>query len=456
MGKQRVFRDPLGLEGSTIEGRYRLDRIVGAGGFAAVYLSLQLRLNREVAVKVLRRSPEMSAGQWADVLRLFEAEALIIAAVRHPHVVQIIDHGLAHLPDGSPVPWMALEWVEGQTLQAWLNGRGRVPMTPDEAWRFLRPVVDAVACFHRQKIAHRDIKPVNIMVAVENGNPSLRLLDLGVAKILEPAAPPLETGETKTRGGAGGFSPKYAAPEQVGGLRTGLWTDVHALGMLLTELIVGRSPYLGEEITAYLVEALSPVRPTPAKFGVDVGPWEAALGQAVARVATERYPDAGALMAAFDDLAAAEARATSLAELPRESVSPPPLGRRFRWRRDAGVACAVFGVMVGAWIGWQMLGPNSRPLRAATRSSRVTTLAHAPPSHTEVVDAGVTVSFYMIDASVEAGTSAHGHGVTAAVPPERHREHVGASQIRRRQHGDSTDAGSARPTHELPDPELPL
>ncbi len=449
MAEQRTNADPLGLEGATIEGRYQLEQAVGAGGFGVVYRGVQLRLGRRVAVKVLRRPLGASDGRWADTLRLFEAEARIIAAVRHPNVVQVIDHGIADFGDGTPAPWIALEWVEGQTLQAWLDARGRRPMAPEDAWRFLRPVVDAAACFHRRRIAHRDIKPANIMVALDDGVPSLRLLDLGVAKILEADEATPSTGATATRGSTGGFSPRYAAPEQVGGLRTGPWTDVHALGMLLTELITGRRPYQGETLEHQFAEAFSPLRPTPAKLGVDAGAWEAPLARCVALLVAERYADAGAMMAALDAVATTEAPPR---EAPTSDASRSVAGDGRTRGIPAAVALLALLALSAVWGARLLLRVQGTSARAVTAPGP--SAHHAP---TVAVDGGAApdASWVTSPADAHAPQEVSEAGVADAGPAPSSRTPSEGRAPRPRVR-DTAPRTTAPASPALPDPTLPL
>src|SRR4051794_20518102 len=160
--------DPSGLEGLTLEGRFRVERLVAEGGFGVVYRGRQLALDRPVAIKVLK-----TAGGPDS----FEAEARTIARLKHPHIIEVHDFGVS---EGRL--WMALEWLEGRTLERFLDGRGA--MAPRDALELLRPVLQAIAFAHRQRVVHRDLKPANIFVADEGGTTTLKVLDFGIAKIL--------------------------------------------------------------------------------------------------------------------------------------------------------------------------------------------------------------------------------------------------------------------------------
>ncbi|MEA2604839.1 MAG: eukaryotic-like serine/threonine-protein kinase [Acidobacteriota bacterium] len=210
---------------------YRVLRRLGAGGMGEVYLALDTRLQREVALKVL---PET----LADSARLarFEREARAVAALNHPNIVTL--HAIEEA-DGRP--FLVLELVEGETL------RQRIPSTGFELEELLRlavPLVDAVAAAHARGVTHRDLKPDNVMVTWDG---HLKVLDFGLAKLRLPEAD--STADTLTRDAAAtgdGMvmgTPGHMAPEQIRGQRTDARTDVFALGLLLFEAATGRHPF---------------------------------------------------------------------------------------------------------------------------------------------------------------------------------------------------------------------
>jgi serine/threonine-protein kinase len=184
----------------------------------------------------------------------------------------------------------------------------------------LRPVFEAVAEAHERGIVHRDIKPGNIMRVASpigarrrNARPPIRLLDFGIAKVMAPDEQRPPKGDTDTRSGASPFSLRYASPEQLGRMRTGPWTDVHALALVLAQMLTDREPFPGDNEMAVMSRVLDDQRPTPARFGVDVGALEPVLARALAKNHAERYPDAGALLDAID----------AAIGLPRRSVPSP-------------------------------------------------------------------------------------------------------------------------------------
>lgn len=273
-----------------------------------VYRAWQVALDRRVALKLLKVPRSQDESARAEFREKFAGEAKTIAKLRHAHIVDVYDFSVANLESGELVPWMALEWLEGETLAKHLERRRRAGArgrSPSDAVDFLRPVLEALAHAHAHGIAHRDIKPSNIMVTETPRGSSLRVLDFGIAKIMADDQPP-NTGNTRTES-TPAFSPAYAAPEQVAFSRTGPWTDVHALGLTLTEVMTDEAPFLDGDPEAHLFEqVMARVRPTPASKGRDVGLFEPVLAKALALSPRDRWRSAGELLAALETAKANE------------------------------------------------------------------------------------------------------------------------------------------------------
>ncbi len=290
--------DLFALVGTDLVGRFHVDAVVAEGGFGLVYRGVQLGLDRRVAIKVLKTPDD---PKYASVfLSTFKEEARTIAKLQHPAIVQVVDFGTATMPSGVEAPFMVLEWINGRQLEDILIERlGKGGRPPAECLQLLRPVLEAVDVAHQAGVAHRDIKPPNIMVVESAHGASLRLLDFGIAKVMEGDVNLPMSGMTRTASGASAFSPKYAAPEQVSGARTGPWTDVHALGLVLVEMLLDKRAYGGRDITSLYREVLAPERPTPRRLGLDVGAWESVLLRALAPHPADRWESAGAFLRAL-------------------------------------------------------------------------------------------------------------------------------------------------------------
>jgi serine/threonine protein kinase len=288
--------DVFAIVGRTLHERVRVDRVVAEGGFGVVYAGEHLSLGVPVAVKVLKSDDGDLVPPRAFVEQ-FVREARTIARVRHPNIVQVLDVATIDVAGGS-VPYMVLEWCDGETLDRWLDRRDDRAMTPREAWSLLRPVADAIATAHEAGVAHRDIKPSNVMVVTTKKTAVAKVLDFGIAKLMDGES--AGSGVTATQSAVRAYSPLYAAPEQVAGTRTGPWTDVHALALLFVELVLGTTAYRSDSRQWLLQEIMSSVRPTVVHRGLSLGTMDAVIERALAFVPEQRYATAGELIAAMD------------------------------------------------------------------------------------------------------------------------------------------------------------
>jgi tRNA A-37 threonylcarbamoyl transferase component Bud32 len=227
-----------------IEGRYRLDRRIGAGGMGAVYEAHDLRLDRVVAVKILRSS---AFGQPA-ALRRFNREARAAARINHPNIVSLYDYGTL----GGGGAYLVMERVQGVTLRAALDDSG--PLPPGAACDWFGALLDGVAAAHAAGIIHRDLKPENVIgQRGGSGWRVVKILDLGLAKF--------KTGDTTagvTAEGAVIGTPSYMSPEQLAGRSTDERTDVYAVGTMVFEALTGRKPLPGGEFAMGAGEAAGP------------------------------------------------------------------------------------------------------------------------------------------------------------------------------------------------------
>jgi serine/threonine protein kinase len=297
--EHEAVEDRFALVGSVLEGKYNVEKVIAEGGFGLVYKGVQSNLGRPVAIKVLKTPPELNAPAAAEFQRKFKEEATVIARHGHPNIVQVIDFGVSQMPSREVAPWMVLEWLPGRTLEQVMLER-KTPYTPREALTLMRPVFEALAFVHEAGIAHRDLKPANIMI-VESGRVKLpKLMDFGIAKLMAPNEQ-AGSGTTRTRSSQNAFSPQYASPEQLSGTRTGPWTDVHALGLILSEMLTGQPAIQADDMTQLFVQILAERRPTPAKYSVDVGPWEPVLQRSLALKPDDRYKNAMDFLMALDE-----------------------------------------------------------------------------------------------------------------------------------------------------------
>lgn len=239
-------RDPL--VGRVLGGRYRLDELIGRGGFGAVYRAQQLALERSVAIKInihVHR-PSLAAR--------FKREARVMARLSHPGCVTLLDYG----EEDDGLIYMVQEYVDGQSVRELLDAEGH--LDPPRAIHIVDGVLSALAAAHRLGIIHRDIKPSNIMISAAHGEEEVRVLDFGIAKIFDS-----ELDVTRlTESGRVIGTPAYMAPEQIRSLDVSPRTDLYAAGVLLFHLLTGRKPFEGSSVFDIYRHHLETPPPTAA------------------------------------------------------------------------------------------------------------------------------------------------------------------------------------------------
>lgn len=328
-----MAKDVFGLVGTTIDSRYRVDAVIGEGGFGVVYRGNHVAFKRPVAVKCLKVPNHFTSEGQALFLEKFREEGAFLSRLSHPSIVRVFDFSVVDTPKAAQVPYLILEWLEGRELEAIIDERrcrGQGSWSEEEAIALLRPAIDALAVVHAQKIAHRDLKPANLFEQNTPEGTVLKVLDFGIAKAMQE-------GETATQmsmattSGFSAFSPAYGAPEQFLTKRfgaTGPWTDVHALGLILAELVSGKRALDGEEAIEFYESCTSKIRPTPRARGASVSDaFEALCAKALGLNPRERFRDAGELGRALDSLAGGRATPSisGPAEVSERAVSAVPL-----------------------------------------------------------------------------------------------------------------------------------
>jgi len=287
-GTDATLSPPSGNAGARV-GPYRLERPLGAGGMGTVWLASRAdgMFDRQVALKLPHR------GMFgADLAERMTRERSILAGLEHPHIARLYDAGLAD--DGQP--YLALEYVEGQPIDAWCREHHSDLRT---RLQLLVQVADAVAAAHARLVVHRDLKPANILVT---GEGYVRLLDFGIAKLLD--APAERSGLTQLSVHA--LTPDYASPEQVLGEPVTTGSDVYSLGVVLYELLTGERPYrLRRDTRGALEDAIlqaEPRRPSevPGPFARALrGDIDTIVLKALRKKPAERYATVNAFA---DDL----------------------------------------------------------------------------------------------------------------------------------------------------------
>ncbi|MFO0757561.1 MAG: bifunctional serine/threonine-protein kinase/formylglycine-generating enzyme family protein [Byssovorax sp.] len=322
--------DPWKLCGTTIENKYRIASVVGDGGFGVVYRGVHKGFGELIAVKCLKVPKTLDEAQREGLLEQLRDEGKLLHRLSKltSGIVQALDVGAFTAPDGSWVPYLVLEWLEGETLAEHMKARlarGEGPYPLKEAVALLEPAARALGVAHKQKVAHRDVKPPNLFVTRNDGVQTVKVLDFGIAKVLTDYPTFTEALEA-TRAGPTAFTPRYGAPEQFNKQRgaSGPWTDVFALALILVEMITGKKALDGDDPTQLYIAAADPsMRPTARGRGAEVSDAvEQVLDKALSVEPKQRYADASEL---WDALSAA-VRGEPLPSRPKaQSPAPDPM-----------------------------------------------------------------------------------------------------------------------------------
>jgi eukaryotic-like serine/threonine-protein kinase len=316
---------PVERLSAALSDRYRIERELGAGGMATVYLAHDIKHERDVAIKVLH--PDLGAALGAD---RFLSEIKTTAKLQHPHILPLLDSGAA---DGQL--YYVMPVVTGETLRARLERERQLPIA--EAVRIAREVASALDYAHRQGVIHRDIKPENILL--HDGQAIVA--DFGIALAVQQAG-----GARMTQTGLSLGTPQYMSPEQAMGEKTiDARSDIYSLGAVAYEMLAGDAPFTGGSVQAIVAKVLSE-RPTSLHTLRDTVPEgvESAVLTALAKLPADRFATAAEFGAAIGDGVSSGARMR---------VSPGNARALARARRmNVGMAGAVILALLAAASAW--------------------------------------------------------------------------------------------------------
>ena len=261
--------------GKMLDNRYEILERIGTGGMAIVYKAKCHRLNRLVAVKILKSD----LAQDEDFRRRFNAESQAVAQLSHPNIVSVYD-----VSKGGDIEYIVMELIDGITLKQYMEKRGQLNWR--ESLHFITPIMRGLSHAHSRGIVHRDIKPQNVMVLRDG---SVKVADFGIA-CLENAA------QTLTQEALG--SVHYISPEQARGDRTDARSDIYSAGVVLYEMLTGRLPFEGDSAVSVAIQHLSSVPLAPREVNPDIPEQlELICMKAMAPDLEKRYPSADAMIA---------------------------------------------------------------------------------------------------------------------------------------------------------------
>ena len=357
----------------VLAGKYKLVHLLGKGGMGSVWLAHHLTLQSPVAIKLI--DPQIASNP--EALGRFMREARAAAALRSPHVVQILDHGI----DGT-TPYIAMELLEGESLAARLRKVGR--LSPEHAARILTHTARAVSRAHEVGVVHRDLKPDNIFL-IENEEEELaKVLDFGIAKSTIVGFGVSAIAETRT--GALMGTLHYMSPEQTEGVKTvDFRTDIWAMGVIAFECLLGRRPFEGETVGTLVLEICSRPVPVPSQVGTVPAGFDAWFARACARDPAARF--ASARDAAAELRRVCQARgvaaedkepAAPLAEGVRTKLVPPPEARPSKVGLYAGLGIAA-AAAIGVTVFVLGRSPAPTPPAISVPAAPPAVVAPAPP-----------------------------------------------------------------------------
>jgi len=245
------------LVGATLDNKYRVEKVLGRGGMGTVYKATHTAIGQTVAIKVMH--PHLAADRTA--VKRFEREARAAARIRHPNAIFIYDFG--ETPAG--LVYFVMEYVPGKTLSEIIFEQGPLPIS--RALPIMRQVCGAIHSAHSKGIIHRDLKPDNIIIDRETGQEIVKVLDFGIAKVIDDSN---ITHLTKTGIAIG--TPDYMSPEQIEGLDLDPRSDIYSLGVILFRMLTGHLPFTGPTPVAVVVKHLNEPPPRPRQLNPAISP----------------------------------------------------------------------------------------------------------------------------------------------------------------------------------------
>jgi serine/threonine protein kinase len=291
----RAAKDPDRLIGTLVADKYRVLALIARGGMGRIYRAEQLPLGRVIALKIL--TPKGNSDTLdPQMQKRFLLEAATCAKLTHPNTVTVFDYGHTKI-DSEDVFYIVMEYVEGRTMQAAIREDGR--FAPARALRVGREICRSLKEAHKLGIVHRDLKPSNVMLLHRDDGESVKVLDFGIAKVMQSEA----VRENLTLEGNFVGSPRYMAPEQIRQADVDTRADIYALGVVMYEAIAGVVPFdYDVPVKTLMAHLQEPPPPFFARCGIDIHP---AVSDVVFRCLEkdpkDRYPDVDAVRKALRD-----------------------------------------------------------------------------------------------------------------------------------------------------------
>jgi serine/threonine-protein kinase len=307
-------RDPFRIVGQVLDEQFRVDSVVGEGGFSVVYRGHHLGLTEPIAIKCMKLPGALGSAAVESFVQRFRDEGRILYKLSQGnlHIVRSIASGLTQAPaTGALVPYTVLEWLDGYSLAEELEARRRAHLggrSLQEIVPLLDSAVHAVAYAHTQGVVHRDLNPGNVFFAKTREGVRAKILDFGLAKVVSDHALALGP-RAETLAHLQIFAPAYAAPEQMDKRigPVGAWTDVYTLALVLLECWTDRAVISGEHLGEIMAKTLGLHRPTPRGLGLEASDEvEALFASALDLEPKARPADAGVFWGTLKHILARE------------------------------------------------------------------------------------------------------------------------------------------------------
>ena len=347
--------DPLEALREALADRYAVERELGRGGMATVWLARDLRHDRPVALKVLH--PELAATLGPD---RFLREIKLAARLQHPHILTVLDSG-----ESAGRLWFTMPFVEGESLRDRLTREKQLPV--DDALRIAREAAGALDYAHRHDTIHRDVKPENLLLTSDG---QVLVADFGIGRILDAPAGQ-RGGDTEARLTETGTvvgTPAYMSPEQASGQRdVDGRTDLYSLGVVLYEMLAGETPFTGPTAQAILARRFTGEVPSIRKSRPTVSEEiERVVARALAMVPADRFATAGELAKALDTGGRAAVAAAADAR-PAASAHRPTFLRGLLTRPLTATLAVGFLLGLGVLFAWRRGQPEAEPASSERR-----------------------------------------------------------------------------------------
>ncbi|HEY9730428.1 MAG TPA: protein kinase [Drouetiella sp.] len=315
---------------------YRFSGQIGAGGMGVIYRAHHAMLKKDVAIKILHQVNEMTVQR-------FQREAQAAYNLHHENVVAVHEFGVTD--EGQP--FMVMEFIQGKTLASVIDERGALPL--DLCVKIFKQVCSGVAHAHSRGVLHRDLKPSNIMLTdPDSWNPQVRIVDFGIAKVLDMAEDDTSTGKL-TRTGDFVGSPLYMSPEQCLGKNIDLRSDIYSIGCIMYETLTGRAPFIGGTSMEIMLRQMNDLAPTLKEGGggTSYPAWiERLVARALAKDPNKRFQNVEEMKKALEERVVAEVKASSA------NKSAP------RFSKPVVLAGALLVLSVVAFGAFALLSPR--------------------------------------------------------------------------------------------------